>query len=312
MDFNLGMNSLIKNFLTFLLQEGPRILLTLLVFFALNLTLKYLLQFFESFLFTKLKTDAEIAELELKKRAKTLVSVLRKIAYAVIWTVAFMIVLSQFGINIGPILATAGVMGLAVSFGAQNLIRDFISGLFIILENQVRLGDVAIINGTGGLVEAINLRTIVLRDLSGVVHIFPNGSITTLSNMTHGWSAYVFDIGVAYKEDTDRVAAVMHEVLESMRRDEAFGPNILEPLEIFGVDDFADSSVVVKARVKTKPIKQWDVAREYRRRLKKAFDAQGIEIPFPHISLYFGEASKAIRVLLEQAAQGREPGKNQA
>ncbi|MBN1594646.1 mechanosensitive ion channel family protein [candidate division FCPU426 bacterium] len=275
------------------------------MFMALNVLFKFLLQAFEHvavkrFAAVDIEEEAHHKE-ELQKRIKTLMSVIRKTIYVALWSVAVMIVLSQLGINIGPLVATAGVLGLAVSFGAQNLIKDFISGLFMILENQVRLGDVAIINGTGGLVEEINLRTIVLRDLSGVVHIFPNGSINTISNMTLGWSAYVFDIGVAYKEDTDRVSEIMYAVLESMRADPKYKSMILEPLEIFGVDDFADSAVVVKARVKTRPIKQWDVAREYRRRLKKAFDEQGIEIPFPHLSVYFGENSKAFRLLLEQA-----------
>ena len=290
-----------KDFMDFLVVAGPRILITLLLFLILNIILKYGLKALEHFISKKLLADIKETREELDKRIRTLISILRKIFYLILWGIAVMIVLSQLGINIGPIIATAGVLGLAVSFGAQSLIKDFISGLFLILENQVRLGDVAIINGTGGLVEAINLRTIVLRDLSGVVHIFPNGSINTLSNMTLGWSGYVFDIGVAYKEDTDRVSGIMYEVLENMRADEKYGPMILEPLEIFGVNDFADSAVIVKARVKTKPIKQWEVAREFRRRLKKAFDAHGIEIPFPHTSIYFGEASKAFRVLLEQA-----------
>ncbi len=302
--FNIDFTQYSRDFLEFILVAGPRIVLTLLLFIVLNLFLKYMLRGFEGFMTKRmLKKEAEDKhrEEELNKRIRTLVSVLRKTVYGIMWSVAIMIVLSQLGINIGPMVATAGVLGLAVSFGAQSLIKDFISGLFLILENQVRLGDVAIINGTGGLVEAINLRTIVLRDLSGVVHIFPNGSINTISNMTLGWSAYVFDIGVAYKEDTDQVSEIMSAVLESMRSDEKYRPMILEPLEVFGVDDFADSAVVVKARVKTRPIKQWEVAREYRRRLKKAFDEKGIEIPFPHMSVYFGEASKAFQVMLEQA-----------
>ncbi|MCK5219359.1 mechanosensitive ion channel, partial [bacterium] len=204
----------------FLVVAGPRILITLLVFLVLNIILKYGLRTLEHFISKKLLADIKETREELDKRIRTLISVLRKIVYLVLWGIAIMIVLSQLGINIGPIIATAGVLGLAVSFGAQSLIKDFISGLFLILENQVRLGDVAIINGTGGLVEAINLRTIVLRDLSGIVHIFPNGSINTISNMTLGWSGYVFDIGVAYKEDTDRVSGIMYEVLESMRADE--------------------------------------------------------------------------------------------
>jgi len=178
-------------------------------------------------------------------------------------------------------------------------VRDVISGFFIILENQVRVGDVAVVNGTGGLVEMVNFRTLVLRDLSGVVHIFPNGTVTTLSNMTKEWSAYVFDIGIAYKEDTDRVVEIMRRVGEELREDRYFGALMIDDVEVFGVDQFADSAVVIKGRLRTRPIKQWEVGREYRRRLKQAFDRDGVEIPFPHRSIYFGEVSKPIDVMLK-------------
>ena len=204
---------------------------------------------------------------------------------------AMIMALGQIGLDVTPILAGAGIIGLAVGFGAQNLVRDIISGFFMILENQVRVGDVAIVNGTGGLIERITFRTIILRDLAGVVHVFPNGSISTLGNMTKEWSAYVMEIGVAYKEDTDRVVQIMKEVGEDLQGDPGFQSKIIEPIEIFGVDKFGESEVVMKARIKTQPMKQWEVGREYRRRLKKAFDAQGIEIPFPHRTLNMGEAS---------------------
>ncbi len=237
-----------------------------------------------------------------KKRVTTLTSVLRTIAVGLIWAVAIVVSLDQVGLDITPILAGAGLLGLAVGFGAQNLVRDIISGFFLILENQVRVGDVAIINGTGGLVEAITFRTVVLRDLSAVVHVFPNGSINTLSNMTKGWSAYVIDVGVAYKEDTDRVVQVMCQVDEEMRQDPQFEPKMLAPIEIFGVDNFGESEVTIKARLRTHPIQQWNVGREYRRRLKKAFDAVGIEIPFPHRTLYMGEASLPFQLSIKEAA----------
>jgi small conductance mechanosensitive channel len=237
-----------------------------------------------------------------QKRVATLVGLLTTIMVVSVWGIVLVIGLGQIGLDVTPILAGAGIIGLAVGFGAQNIVRDLISGFFMVLEDQVRVGDVAIVNGTGGLVEAITFRTIVLRDLAGVVHVFPNGTINTLANMTKGWSGYVIDMGVAYKEDTDRVAEVMVRVAEELRQDPALGPMILEPIEIFGVDDFADSAVVIKARLKTHPIQQWNVGREYRRRLKKAFDAEGIEIPFPHLSIYTGEASKPLPVLLQQAA----------
>lgn len=226
-----------------------------------------------------------------EKRIKTLTGLLRTICLTLVWVIAVVMSLDQIGLDVTPILASAGIVGLAVGFGAQNLVRDIINGFFMILENQVRVGDVAIVNGTGGLVEAISFRTITLRDLAGTVHIFPNGTVTTLANMTKDWSAYVLDIGVAYKEDTDRVTVVMKSVADELQQDPRFGQHILQPIEIFGVDQFGESEVVIKARLKTLPIQQWTVGREYRRRLKKAFDQQNIEIPFPHRTLYMGEAS---------------------
>ncbi len=230
------------------------------------------------------------------KRAATLTGILRTIALSAIWAIIIIESLQLVGLDIAPILAGAGILGLAVGFGAQNLVRDLISGFFIILEDQVRLGDVAVINGTGGAVETITFRTISLRDFSGVVHIFPNGGITTLSNMTKDWSAFVLDMGVAYREDTDRVVEVMRTVGEGLRQDQAFGSLIIEPIEIVGVENFADSAVTIRARIKTKPAEQWKIGREYRRRLKKAFDAQRIEIPFPMRTLLMGEDNPPLKV----------------
>ncbi len=235
------------------------------------------------------KSGATIDHAELEKRVDTLSGILSSVARVVIWAMIIMILLKKVGVDIAPLIAGAGIAGLAVGFGAQELVRDVISGFFILLEDQVRTGDVAIINGTGGLVESIGLRTIVLRDLSGVVHVFQNGKINSLSNMTKDWSAMVFDIGVAYKEDTDKVVEVIKATAEKLRQDPEFADKINEPLEIFGVDSFGDSAVVIKARIKTRPIQQWAVGREFKRRLKKAFDQQGIEIPFPHRTIYWGE-----------------------
>jgi moderate conductance mechanosensitive channel len=218
---------------------------------------------------------------ELEKRAVTLGAIFRKTIVVLIWITAAVMVLKEAGFDIAPILAGAGVVGLAIGFGAQNLVRDIISGLFLLMENQIRVNDVVVINGTGGLVEEINLRTTVLRSVDGAVHIFPNGTIQTLSNLTHQYSYYVFDMGVAYKEDTDHVAGVMKAVADQMMGEEEFKPFILEPLEILGVDKFADSAVIIKARIKTLPIRQWAVGRELNRRFKKRFDELGIEIPVP-------------------------------
>ncbi len=253
--------------------------------------------------FKKLETGflhwLEIQEedrLSTEKRIKTLTGLLRTIVLTFVWVVSTIMILEQIGLDITPILAGAGIVGLAVGFGAQNLVRDVINGFFMILENQIRIGDVAVVNGTGGLVEAISFRTITLRDLSGTVHIFPNGTVTTLANMTKEWSAYVMDIGVGYKEDTDRVVEVMKGVGQDLQQDPQLGKKILEPIEILGVDAFGESEVTIKARIKTRPIEQWAVGREYRRRLKKAFDRENIEIPFPHRTLYMGEASSPFQI----------------
>ena len=243
------------------------------------------------------KNDGEPPS-ESEKRVETLVRLIKQAAIILLWVTTLLILLKEIGVDIAPVLASAGIVGLAVGFGAQNLVRDFISGFFFILENQVRVGDVAIVNGTGGLVEKVNFRTIVLRDLSGIVHIFPNGTVTTLSNLTNNWSAYVFDIGVAYKENTDKVIDVMRHVGSEMHSDETVGSFMLEEPEIFGVDKFDSSAVIIKGRIRTQPIRQWQVGREYLRRIKLAFDDAGIEIPFPHQTLYFGEASKPIDVAI--------------
>jgi small conductance mechanosensitive channel len=258
----------------------------------------------------------EVADAEHDKRIKTLMSIVHKTLAVAIWAMLALVTLMQVGIDVGPLLAGAGVIGLAVGFGAQELVRDVISGFFMLLENHVRAGDVAIINGTGGLVERVGLRTITLRDLSGVVHVFQNGKVSTVANMTKDWSAMVFDLGVAYKEDTDRVAEVVRAVGSELQDDPAYRDKILEPLELFGVDALGDSAVVLKARIKTKPGDQWSVGREYKRRIKKAFDAAGIEIPFPHRTLYWGDAGPALEVDVRGSAKRKgqkdvaEPGEH--
>jgi len=213
------------------------------------------------------------------KRIRTLMSVISTISVGLLWLIAALASLAQIGVNLAPILAGVGIVGLAVGFGAQHLVRDFVSGFFLILENQIRVGDSAVINGTGGTVEAISFRTVVLRDQSGALHVFPNGSITTLSNMSKEWSAYVIDVAVAYQEDTDRVSEIMRGVAEAMRAEPRFAALMLEPMEIFGVDAFTDSAVTIKARFKTQPQQQQPVGREYRRRLKKAFEVAGVKLP---------------------------------
>ncbi|MGA1790246.1 MAG: mechanosensitive ion channel family protein [bacterium] len=240
------------------------------------------------------------SKIEIEKQIKTIGEIIYKTVLITVWIVAVMMILKELGFDIKPILAGAGIVGLAVGFGAQNLVRDVISGLFMIIENQVRVGDVAILNGTGGLVEAVNLRTTVLRGLDGALHIFPNGTIDTLSNLTHNFSFYLFEIGVAYKEDVDRVSEILKKISNEIMADPTYAPEILEPLEILGLDKFGDSAIIIKARIKTKPIKQWLIGREMNRRIKKRFDEENIEIPFPHRTVYFGEASKPFGIRLEE------------
>ncbi|MCX7966204.1 MAG: mechanosensitive ion channel family protein, partial [Syntrophorhabdaceae bacterium] len=199
-----------------------------------------------------------------------------------------MMILKELGINIGPVLAAAGIVGLAVGFGAQSLVKDVIGGFFIILEDQIRVGDVVEIGGKSGLVEKIGLKTTVLRDLSGNVHFVPNGEIKVVTNMTKEYSRYVIDIGIAYKEDVDRVMEVIKEIDEELRNDPEFKDDIIAPIEILGLDQFASSSIIIKARTTTLPIKQWRVGREFNRRIKKRFDELGIEIPFPHLTIFMG------------------------
>jgi len=226
---------------------------------------------------------------EYKKRADTLSGVISYLLSVTIIAVAVLMIMTELDIQIGPILAAAGVLGLAVGFGAQHLVQDLISGFFILLDDQIRVGDVVQIADKGGLVEKLNLRMTVLRDLAGNVHYVRNGQIGVVTNMTKEYSRYVFDIGVAYREDVDEVVKVVKQVDEELRSDPEFGKDILEPIEILGLDQFADSAVIIKARTKTKPIRQWAVGREFNRRLKKKFDEQDIEIPFPHVTLYMGQ-----------------------
>ena len=224
------------------------------------------------------------------KRIETLSQVFHYIGSVIIVVVAGMLLLGELGISIGPLLATAGVVGMAIGFGAQHLIRDYFTGFFILLENQVRQGDVVNVANKGGLVEEVTLRYIKLRDYDGNVHFIPNGAITTVTNMSRGYAFSVIDIGVAYREDMDEVMEIMKRVGAELAGDPAFSSKILEPLEMAGVDKWDESAVVIRCRFKVPPLEQWGIRREYLKRLKQAFDEQGIEIPYPHITVYPGQA----------------------
>jgi len=287
---------IISRTITWIISTIPAMLVILILAFILLKMTNVLMHHLKPLMLQHMEHDTDLEVSEMEKRLDTLLGILRSIIKLVVWLMIGMLFLRKLGIDIAPIIAGAGIVGLAVGFGAQELVRDFISGFFMLLENQVREGDVAIINGTGGLVERVGMRTIILRDVSGVVHVFQNGKINTLSNMTKKWSGMVFDIGVAYKEDTDEVVEVIQQVAEELQGDPEFKNKILEPLEIFGVDKFGDSAVTIKARFKTKPIEQWTVGREFNRRLKKSFDEHGIEIPFPHRTIYWGEDIKPLKL----------------
>jgi len=292
-----------------LIITGLRVFMMILfAWIAMKLLQKFLRRL-ENRLIIKSVAEGEPPS-ESQKRIETIVRLIKQGLQLALWLTFGLVILKEFGVEVAPILASAGVVGLAIGFGAQNLVRDVIAGFFIILENQIRVGDVAIINGTGGLVEQINFRTTILRDLAGVVHIFPNGSITTLSNLTSEWSAYVFEIGIAYGENTDHVIEIMKDVGKTMREDPEYCNYMLEEPDIFGIEKFADSAVVIKGRIKTKPIRQWVVGREFLRRIKYAFDENNIEIPFPHRSIYFGEKSKAFDLQLFDKTKNIEPSGN--
>lgn len=290
-----------------LLLESGKLLLILVVWWIITRVARHLLSLLQKRLVNRDESSAEPAN-ETQKRISTLIMLVRQAVYLLLTLTMVLLTLKQLGIDIGPVLASAGVLGLAVGFGAQNLVRDIISGFFLILENQVRVGDVAIINGTGGLVEKVNFRTLILRDLSGTMHVFPNGEINTMSNLTSAWSAFVFDIGVSYNEDPEHVIEVMKDEGRKMREDPEFKYKILEDFEVFGLDKFADSAMIFKGRVKTKPIEQWGVGRAYHQRLKKRFDEEGITIPFPQRDLYLKQVPDARLFNLSEQANSREGG----
>ena len=230
----------------------------------------------------------EEGNLRLNNRARTLLNIARSFLLVFLSLIALFLILSELGLNIAPLLAGAGVIGLAIGFGSQKLVQDIITGLFVLLGDTMRVGDVVEVAGRTGVVEEMTMRTVVLREYAGKVHTIPYNSIDTVTNYTKDFSYAVFDIGVAYRESVDHVMEVLREIGREMNRDPYFRRLILEPLDVAGVDQFADSAVVIKARIKTRPLKQWEVGREFKRRVKNRFDELGIEIPFPHQTIYFG------------------------
>lgn len=232
-----------------------------------------------------------------EQRAQTLASLLGNVAAIAIVVIVALTVLDILIENTGPILASFGIIGLAISFGAQSLVKDVISGTFLLMEGQFGIGDVVKISDVSGLVEKITLRTTVLRDVEGAVHIVPNGEITRVTNMTKAWSRAVLNVGVAYREDVDHVMDVLRDLLHEFHHDPEWSGLLLEEPVVPGVESLGDSAVVIRVMAKTLPLKQWDVARELRRRIKNRFDREGIEIPFPHITFYWGDGQAQLAQL---------------
>lgn len=236
----------------------------------------------------RIEEDDPLVKRLREQRAQTLGSLFTNVLLIVVVTIAVLTVLDVF-INIAPLLASVSVVGLAISFGAQSLVKDVISGTFMLIEGQFGIGDVVKVGETSGMVEKITLRTTILRDLHGVVHIIPNGEITRVSNLTKTWSRAVIDVSVAYREDVDRVIATLRNLGSEFHADPQWGPLLIDPPEVLGVESLTDAAVVVRMTAKTLPLKQWEVARELRRLIKKRFEVDGIEIPYPQLTFYWGE-----------------------
>ena len=266
-----------------LIVQTLRIVAILLVAWILQAVAARLIRLFRLYMSRRTGAD-EIG------RVETLARVFRNAAAIIISGLAGTLVLGELGVSIAPILATAGVAGIAVGFGAQSLIKDYFNGFFLLLDDQIRQGDVIEIAGVGGLVEEVTLRYVRLRDLEGHVHFVPNGEIKVVTNRTREYATAVIEVGIAYREDPDEALGVMREVAAAMRADPDWASRISDDLEVLGVDKWGDSAVILRARIRVAPpIQQWNVKREYLKRLKKAFERRGIEIPFPHLTVYAGQ-----------------------
>lgn len=285
---------------------GPRVLRTLLIIGLVIVGLRLISRFAPKMvrLLLKSRRGNEAIMLEAERRAHTLEGVAVATFSVALVIIALLMLLSEYGVPIGPLLAGAGIAGIAIGFGAQSLVKDIISGVFILLEDQYREGDVVRIATISGVVEDIDLRRTVLRDLDFIQHYIPNGEITTASNFTKEKSRVNLNVQVAYKENLDHAIDVLNRVGQSLSEDEYFGPLILDPIKVLRVDSFDDSGISIKVLGETLPIRQWEVTGEFRKRIKKAFDEEGIEIPFPHRTLYWGAGEETkIRQMMDNHKQ---------
>jgi len=282
------MPEILKSLSHWFTTSGIKVVGILIGLFVLSQASRWMVRWIEKWIPEKDPLQAS----EIKKRAQTLGNILRHVFLILISFIAGLMILGELGIQLGPLLATAGIGALAIGFGAQSLVRDVISGFFIILENQYRIGDVIEVAGVSGLVESLNLRRTVLRDLKGRVHTIPNGEIKVVSNLSKEWSRAVLDLGISYREDLNQVYELLTQIGKELESEEPYKSAILEPLQILGVEKFEESQVIIRMMIKTVPLKQWEVGRELRRRIKIRFDEKGIEIPFPHRVLLWGEVKK--------------------
>jgi len=286
-------------FINWLIEHGPRILLIIVMAVALY----YILRHFVPIMVkrTVSRTMAGRRKTAIKKRVTTLSNVFIEAGMVFVGIVAIFMIISELGINIAPALAGLGVAGIAVGFGAQSLVKDLFNGVLTLLENHYCIGDIVKIAGIVGLVEDITLRRTVIRDLDGVAHSIPNGEIGVASNYTKEWSRVNLNISVGYGEDLDRVIKVINRVGKEMAKDPDWAPRILKAPEVLRVEEFEDSGIAIKILGETKSMAQWDVMGELRLRLKKVFDKEGIEIPWPHTKVFFGDAAETgIKGLIEQ------------
>jgi small-conductance mechanosensitive channel len=251
----------------------------------------------------RIRVATRLDSAEQVRRTETLGRVARYVASIVITAIGLVLVLAEVGISVAPILGAAGVVGLAIGFGAQSLVKDYFTGIFLLIENQLTRGDVVEIADKSGVVEDLTLRYVRLRDYEGSVHFVPNNMITTVTNRSRGFAYAVIDASIGYREDIDEVRAVMCQTAAELAADPAFQPRILEPFEYAGVENMAESAIVLRGRFKVQPLEQWNIKREYLRRLKQAFDAAGIEIPFPHLTVYAGVGKQGQAPPFQVAAQ---------
>ncbi len=266
--------------------HGIRIIVIIALGFAAYLIAKRLVP--RLIMRTMLMRMKDQPEAAVKKRSTTISHVLTNTIGVLIGVLVLFTILGQVGFNIGPALASLGIAGLAISFGAQSLIKDFINGLFILLEDQYAIGDVVRVGGISGLVEEVNLRRTVLRDLDGIVHYVPNSEIGIASNFTKEYSRVNLNISVGYGEDLDRVIEVINQVCSKLSNEPEWKAKIIKPPQVLRIDSLGESGIDIKILGDTRPIMQWEVMGELRRRIKKEFDKQGIEIPWPHMKVYFG------------------------